>query len=352
VIPIDTQELPAEAWQNLEVFIESPALRPVADPYYLDPGPLSHRQSADLIWTGEEMIVWGGKTMLEGLPTLVDGAAFDPVTDEWRMIAPFPLEGPRASRAILGDGEMLVVNHENVFGYNYETDSWRVIADGMAPSESHDQMLFVNGRLFVWIGTHEIRELTLATGEWRVIPAPEPGGSQGGPYFNVLRSVNGEIFALILPGGRCFGKDLWQLSDDDWLSLPEPSDAGNCSLANQVAAAGGELVVWDEEGHPVVAYSNDIGEWRELPTVPLGGAEGASGPIPMDDDHFTAPNGGEGAIFDAMAGAWTPFQFPGIAYDQNTIWTGTEFLSWGLRDQTFDAWRFTPPSGFAIGDNT
>jgi hypothetical protein len=39
-------------------------------------------------WTGHELIVWGG---LEGSTTLGDGAAYDPTTDRWRVIAPAPL---------------------------------------------------------------------------------------------------------------------------------------------------------------------------------------------------------------------------------------------------------------------
>ncbi len=347
VIPIDTQDLPVEAWSNIEVFVESPAQRPVDDAYYLDPGPLDHRQSADLIWTGEEMIVWGGKQTLEGFPTLVDGAAFNPETNTWRRLAGFPLQGPKATRAIWADDEMLVVTGEAVFGYKPDTDSWKVIGEGITPPEFHDRMLFSDGTLYVWIGK-EIRALDVASGEWRAVPGPEPDGAQGPPYFSTLRHVGSDVFAIIVPDGRCSGKDYWRLVEPEWVAVPDVSlasgDYADCSLANQAAAAGNELVIWEEEGHPAMAYSTDTQQWSEVPTIPLGGAEGPSGPVPMDARRFLVPNGDAGAIFDATTETWTAVHFPGRGGDFQIIWTGTEFLSWGLRDlQTFDAWRWTPP---------
>jgi hypothetical protein len=355
VIPIDTQELPLAAWTNIEVFVESPAQRPIDDAYYLDPGPLDHRQSADLIWTGEEMIVWGGKQTLEGLPTLVDGAAFNPETNIWRRLAGFPLQGPKATRAIWADNEMLVVTGEAVFGYQPDTDSWRVATDGITPSEFHDRMLFAGGTLYVWI-SNEIRALDVVSGEWRAMPGPDPHAAQGGPYFSTFRSVGSEVLAIIVPGGRCSGKDYWRLVEYEWIAVPDVSlasgDYADCSLANQAAGAGSELVVWEEVDHPSVAYSTDEQRWREVAEIPLGGAEGPSGPVPMDSHRFMVPNGDVGAVFDANTETWTRVEFPGRGGDDQIIWTGTEFLSWGIRDfQTFDAWRWSPGAVLIGGDD-
>ncbi len=356
VIPIDTQTLPIEAWANLEVHVESPAPRPISDPYYLDPGPLSDRQDVDLVWTGDEMIVWGGTTGLGVLPTEGLGAALDPETNEWRLLASLSWDQVRPTRAIWGEGEMLVVSAESVFGYDPVADAWRTIADGVVPPDTHDRMLFLDGVLYTWIGNHEIRALDIAAAEWRVIPAPEPNGAQAGPYFNALRGVGSEVFAIIVPGSRGFGKDYWRLEGDEWVALPDVSleidDYADSSLANQAAGSGGELVIWEEAGHPVMVYSSDTDEWRELPTIPLAGAEGPSGPVPMSSEHFMVPRWGKGAVFDATTETWTSVQFPGRGHDSEVIWTGTEFLSWGLRDfETFDAWRWNPGQAIIGGDD-
>ncbi len=348
VIPIDTQEIPAEAWENLEVFIESPAPRPLVDPNYLDPGPLSPRQGADLIWTGEDMIVWGGTEGLDTLPMPEDlGAAFDPETNEWRMLEPIPLAFPRQTRAAWGQDEMLVLSPDGVFGYDPITDSWRIItAEGMVPDSAPDRMLYLDGSIYVWDGTVDFHVLEVATGEWRVFPAPDPSPAHSDAYFGVLRSVGGEVFAIVVSGGRCFGMDFSKVVGEQWDALPAPSEL-SCSLANQTAAAGDSLIVWEELGYTSFGFSPDNTAWRPIPAVSLGGMEGPSGPVLMDDDHFMVPRWVEGAIFDAITEEWTMIQFPGQSYDFNTIWTGTEFLSWGMRDfQTFDAWRLVPAIDF------
>lgn len=48
--------------------LDTTSARPVEDPNYLDPGPLTARNLADVMWTGEEMIVWGGKEGRDGRP--------------------------------------------------------------------------------------------------------------------------------------------------------------------------------------------------------------------------------------------------------------------------------------------
>ncbi|HET6967994.1 MAG TPA: hypothetical protein VFI44_06935, partial [Ornithinibacter sp.] len=64
-------------------------------------GPFAARSGPAVVWTGSEMIVWGG----DG--ERLDGAAFDPATGAWREIAPAPLE-PRASSRVVWTGtEML-----------------------------------------------------------------------------------------------------------------------------------------------------------------------------------------------------------------------------------------------------
>jgi hypothetical protein len=344
VIPIDTQDLPVEAWNNIEVFVESPAPRPPADANYLDPGPLGLRQSADVIWTGEEMIVWGGKPILEGLPTLVDGAVFNPETGAWRTIASFPLFPPKATRAIWADNEMLVVNIENVYGYDPVTDSWRLVADGVSIPQSQDQISYSNGKLYVWFASAQLRVLDVATGVWEAVATPTPDGAHADRYFQALRFAGDRVFAVIVPGSRGSGKDYWELRDGMWSALPSVSLAAenyaDDSLANQAAGAGGELVIWQEEQHPVKAYSPESGEWKDLPTIPLGGAEGPDGPIYVDANHFMVPRWGEGAIYSAKTESWTPVTLPGGGGDGEIIWTGTEFLAW----TGTDAWRWTPPS--------
>jgi hypothetical protein len=62
----------------------------------LEPGPVGNRSSHTAVWTGEEMIIWGGIAGSAGgggrrYELRDDGAAYDPRSDTWRAIAPPPL---------------------------------------------------------------------------------------------------------------------------------------------------------------------------------------------------------------------------------------------------------------------
>lgn len=54
------------------------------------PSPLSPRADHSVVWTGREMIVWGGDA---GGSYFADGAAYDPRRDTWRKIAPAAAAG-------------------------------------------------------------------------------------------------------------------------------------------------------------------------------------------------------------------------------------------------------------------
>jgi hypothetical protein len=66
--------------------------------------PLSPRVDHAAIWTNDEMLVWGGSRRIRGgrARLLLDGAAYDPEADSWRPLAPAPLRP--APVAVLGQG--------------------------------------------------------------------------------------------------------------------------------------------------------------------------------------------------------------------------------------------------------
>jgi hypothetical protein len=102
--------------------------------------PIPATQDATVVWTGEEFLVWGGGTGDKAHGDVRDdGAAYDPATDTWRMLAPSPLEARERHTAVWTGAEMVVWggthHHHGVGGlldgarYDPETDTWRPMAD-------------------------------------------------------------------------------------------------------------------------------------------------------------------------------------------------------------------------------
>ncbi len=76
----------------------------------LPPAPIPALYGSDLVWTGTELIVWGG--VEDDQPCCTeshDGAAFDPAEGTWRQIAPAP-DGVGAGVVLWTGSEMIVWN--------------------------------------------------------------------------------------------------------------------------------------------------------------------------------------------------------------------------------------------------
>ena len=69
--------------------------------------PLSGRVEASAVWTGSEMIVWGGSTHGRGI-TLSDGAEFSLSRNDWRKLPEAPVKS-RALHAATWTGEEMIV---------------------------------------------------------------------------------------------------------------------------------------------------------------------------------------------------------------------------------------------------
>ena len=145
-IPVDslpaTIPAPPAAVPSLWVELEPGATAP------LPPAPLPPDYGASLVWTGTELIVWGGDADDPGAAGPQDGAAFDPAAGTWREIAPSP-DGVRPGVVLWTGTEMLVWGDgapDTVSAaYDPAADTWRVIADPP-----------VAGAVAFWIGDEAV----------------------------------------------------------------------------------------------------------------------------------------------------------------------------------------------------
>jgi hypothetical protein len=109
-----------------------------------------------LVWTGTELIQWGGGR--PGDPENTQGAAYDPGSDTWRMIAEAPIglnlaSGVWTGREMIVFGSLLdnrnVADTDHAVGaaYNPAIDTWRTIS----PSDLSPQ-----ASAAVWMGDRMI----------------------------------------------------------------------------------------------------------------------------------------------------------------------------------------------------
>lgn len=106
----------------------------------------SARVGHSAVWTGTQMLIFGGATTeLPGTPAnlLADGAAYDPATDLWTPLSSTGVPSARYRHGAVWTGnEMLIFGGEAAGGalvtsgaaYQPTTDTWRVLPVGTATS--------------------------------------------------------------------------------------------------------------------------------------------------------------------------------------------------------------------------
>ncbi len=226
----------------------------------LPDSPLSGRENAWAVWTGREVLVFGGRSW-GGLPPM-DGAAYGPATDTWRAIPDAPLD-PRFPAAVVWTGQELIVwgggpsrfeTYVDGAAFDPSTDTWRAIAPGPIP---------VNLATSVWTG----REMIV---------------------FGAHGSTNSARGAAYDPA-----TNTWRLIEPSSLS---PN-------ASAVAWTGREMVAWDYELH-AAAYDPETDEWRDLPSIPLDFSE-CYPSTAFSAGTVLAWYCGEAAALDVSPGTWS-----------------------------------------------
>jgi hypothetical protein len=161
-----------------DAFSDGVAYNPVSNRWRALPrGPLAGSQHPIGAWTGHELVVLVGNVDPDGKPwpaRLARAAAYNPATNTWRRIAPLPAEREGAS-AVWDGRELLVVGGgiprgdrppapaRTGLAYNPSTNSWRQLAP-MAGGRTGGVAVWTGRRLLLWGGRSVPKGTPLRTG--------------------------------------------------------------------------------------------------------------------------------------------------------------------------------------------
>ncbi|MBV9041836.1 MAG: sigma-70 family RNA polymerase sigma factor [Acidimicrobiia bacterium] len=358
----------------------------------LPPAPIPPRDDASIVWTGHELLVWGGEVNGPKATPKSDGAAFDPASNRWRPIAAPTAVAQRGQALTLWTGqEMLVIGGltsdgvapSNDGAYDPTTDHWRTLPP---------RPLGMTGALTgAWDG-HEALVLSLSgtttaydpsADTWRSMPPlPEPGEQEvviepsvwAGEQFLVWAEWQHNVANGNVVTGYS-GIDLWSLdpTSGTWKKLgdraTDPSFPGGPQLAiwtgtEVVLPGAGQFSAGFGGGPPPVIgptgsrYDPSTNAYRPLGEGPINGSSleavwtgGALvrtmlGPIafPPQGTPTTQPSRGTppprvAVAWDPASNTWTTLPSPpSWGFNRQLIWTGREILSYG-QDGSF---RFGP----------
>ncbi len=143
---------------------ETPPLGAAYDPRAdrwrtLPNGPLVGRLAHTAVWTGDEMLVWGGAALGRVPGAYADGAAYDPVADRWRPLSAAQGLARRLGHSAVWTGNEMVVwggvdreFHRDGGAYQPASDRWRLLSPAPLDSPSRYSAVWTGGAMLLWGG--------------------------------------------------------------------------------------------------------------------------------------------------------------------------------------------------------
>jgi Tol biopolymer transport system component len=269
--PIDARSSPGAVWTGEEVIVWGGlGDRPQDDGAAYDPGtrlwrvlpdaPIGPRTPVAAVWSGEEMIVWSDTGAPYRTPPDGEGAAYDPVTDSWRRVARAPITLNVASAVWTGE-EMIVYgalldgnNHsetENAIGAAYDpaTDSWRMLVPyPLSPQAS--SVAWTGEAMLAWDYLLQAALYDPGSDSWTALP---PLPLRFFECYPDSHRVRGNILAW-----QCGVPTLFDIVESAWLPVSAPPgelwgpvSAGPVVLftgANTAEGTANSLVAYRPEG--------------------------------------------------------------------------------------------------------
>ncbi|MCD6400935.1 MAG: hypothetical protein J7L73_03305 [Anaerolineales bacterium] len=275
-------------------------------------GTLTGRYGHTIIWTGEEMIVWGGYYHLDHF--LNDGASYNPETDTWASISTENAPIGRLRHTVIWTGkEMIVWGGESGGGgtttntggiYNPTTDTWTKITTENAPAarEMHSAV-WTGEEMIIWGGCSTIYCST----EFN-------NGGKYNPDTDTWTPITSD--ATVIP--RHFHQAVW--TGDKMIVWGGSNDYKGMSydpIANTWSAIS-------TVNSPIPTYQG-AGIWTGNEIIVWGGCT----------EWSTSPCSSyvnSGGIYNPVTDTWkqiTTISAPNPRWTHTAVWTGLEMVIWG-----------------------
>lgn len=289
------------------------------------------------VWTGNEMIVWGGFGPNNTVAN--DGARFNPASNTWTVITPNNAPPARTLPVAAWTGSEMVVWGGNTFPFNvplndggrYDplANSWKEVAVVSPQPRYYHTAVWTGSEMLVWGGTTNSSSSHLNT---------------GGRYNPVLNSWS-SMTTNGAPSGRYYHSAVWTGTEmiiwGGWNGVTNLNDGARYNPA---------LDLW-------TALPGTAADRRRMHTAVWTGAEMI---IWGGLNHLGSLN--SGTRYDLAANSWTAISTalantPPARYQHTAIWTGNEMIIWGGFNGTsylntggryspsLNAWVATPTTG-------
>ena len=312
------------------------------------------------VWTGSEMIIWGGYNGFESY--LINGGRYNPSTDTWTATSTTNVPSGRAGDTAIWTGSEMIIwggsfydngyQYLNTGGkYNPITNSWTAVNTNNAPSarDSHTA-IWTGSEMIVWGGYNGFDALNTggrydpATNTWAVVD------TTGAPIAREGHTAIWTGSEMIVWGGSNFQSDFnsggrYDPATNNWTAT-ETTNAPDGRANHTAVWTGSEMIVWG--GFPGLdsggRYDPPTDSWTATSTtnapdgrfyhtaVWTGNEMIIWGGAYFDPSTFASVPFNTGGRYNPGADAWTASNLtsaPDARYTHTAVWTGNEMIVWG-----------------------
>jgi hypothetical protein len=310
------------------------------------------------VWTGVEMIIWGGNNYNNGEIYLNSGGRYNPIADNWVTVSLFNCPvGRNQHSAVWTGSEMIVWGGYDGTGCLNSGAKYDPILDLWTPtSQENNVPTQRKGHSAIWTGIEMIvwggQSSTCLNSGGKYNPVSDTWISTStGTFCPTDRFQHTAVWTgeeMIIWGGRCSGAlntgGKYTPSTDMWL----PTSVGaNCPTARYYTTAiwtGNEMIIWG--GYSGGVYMNSgsrylpaLDSWvptalfsglseRKLHSAVWTGSEmiiwGGS-----DQNSVLSSGGKYNSATDSWGMTSTGSGCPSPRHLHTANWTGTEMIIWG-----------------------
>jgi N-acetylneuraminic acid mutarotase len=345
------------------------------------------RDSHTAVWTGSAMIVWGGEPGSGGAAATNTGGRYDPASDSWVATATAGAPAPRLDHTAVWTGTEMIVwggwsGSFSYFGdggrYDPSTDTWRATSGASAPSpRGLHSAVWTGTQMLVWGGSDTYSVFN--TGG-RYSPANDSWTATSTVAAPALRQGSTAVWTgaeLIVwggysPQGYLDSGGRYSPASDHWVAT-SAAGAPTPRFDHSAVWTGTEMIVWG--GFEPNSLTNSGG--RYAPATDSWVATGIQGELSERGHHTAVWTGSEMIVWGGADGlgsfssggryvpatdSWVPTSMtkaPAARTLHTAIWTGTEMVVWGGSNgaadlntggryvPATDAWLATDPGGSA-----
>jgi N-acetylneuraminic acid mutarotase len=312
------------------------------------------RASHTGVWTGTEMIIWGG---LDGQFHVTNtGGRYNPSTNSWTATSTIGAPAPRELHAaVWTDSEMIVWGgvgdgYFNTGGkYDPTTNRWSATSTSNAPAGRYfPTAVWTGTEMIIWGGTDDLTVFNTGgrynpnTNSW--VPTNTDNAPDGREDHTAAWTGSEMIIwgGVDLSSARFNTGGRYNPGTNSWIAT-STTNAPTARTGQTGVWAGSEMIVWggwDGITHlnSGARYNPSTDNWTATSTTNAPSAREGHTAVWTDSEMIVWGGSGDtsyfntGGRYDPTANNWTntnTYNVPDARGAHTAVWTGSEMIVWG-----------------------